>query len=202
MRLLVNIRGCNGAGKSTIPLSMMNDEKLQVVAVNGDKKSPFITVFPSYEWVALGTYFNKTGGLDTYSNNEMTRKALHYAWTQYPGYDVLMEGVIASTIKSTYSDLFHDYERAVKKRQINPRKIIIMNFLPPVEVCIGRVLDRNGGNPVKEDQIKGKWRTVDRNVSYFKEEGFTSLRVDNSRTSKEAMLRKFLKVCEKYKGEV
>lgn len=207
MRVLVNIRGCNGAGKSTIPMSMLDDLQLRVEPArkkNGKAVPPFVTVFPSYEWVALGTYYNKTGGMDTFGNkemgtNDMTAMALEYAWMRYPDYDILMEGVIASTVKSTYANLFHEYEQRIDEEGITPRKIIIMSFLPPVNTCIERVYARNGGKPVKEEQIKGKWETVNRNVDYFKNEGFLSLRIDNSRCKKEKMLVNFLKTVEKYR---
>lgn len=206
LRLLVNIRGCNGAGKSTIPMAMLGDKKLRVIGlgkhgVTGAPVAPFLTVFPSFEWVALGTYYNKTGGLDTYKNNDMTRQALEYAWTHFPEYDILMEGVIASTIKSTYADLFHKYEDRVKAGEITPRKILIMNFLPPVETCIQRVYERNGGKPIQEDQIIGKWNTVDRNSYFFRDQGFVSLRINNGKCPKERMLLNFLETCDKWRDD-
>lgn len=201
MKLLVNIRGCNGAGKSTIPMSMMNDKKQRVISVNGNNKAPFITVFPTYMWVALGTYYNKTGGMDTLANNEAIRQALEYALNHYPVYDILMEGVIASTIKSTYANLFHDIEGKVRRKELTERKVLVMNFLPPVEECIRRVYERNGGKPVKEDQIRSKWNTVNRNVDYFRQEGFTSLRINNAKVSKDHMLVRFLETCDKYREE-
>jgi len=203
LRLLVNIRGCNGAGKSTVPMSMMNDKRLEVIPLgekNGKPSAPYITVFHSYMWVALGTYFNKTGGMDTLKNNEDTQKALYYAWTHYPDYDVLMEGIIASTIKSTYANLFTDYEYWVKTRNINPRRIIIMSFVPPIEVCLARVQERNGGKEVNNAAIISKWLTVNRNVDYFRQEGFISLRIDTNKCPKERMLHNFLKTCDKYRG--
>ena len=189
MRALVNIRGCNGAGKSTIPISMMDDPKREVIGIEGGKR-PYLTIFPTYGWVALGTYFNKTGGLDTYKNNKETITALAWAWN-YTKLDVLMEGVIASTIKSTYAELFKDYPST-----------IIMSFLPPIEVCLERIYQRNGGKPIKEEQVYSKWRTVDRNVEYFRQHGFTSLRIDTSRVTKDQMLPRFLKTVNKYRGGV
>lgn len=204
MKLLVNIRGCNGAGKSTIPMAMLNDKKLRVIGIGkknmrGTSTKPFITIFPSYRWVALGTYYNKTGGMDTYGTNQLTRDALEYAWNQYPEYDILMEGVIASTILSTYVDLFKKYRARVTAGVVTPRKIIVMNFLPPVKTCIDRVYERNGGRPVKEDQIQSKWNTVYKNALIFKQEGFTSLKVDTSKIPKEKMLLHFLAICDKYR---
>lgn len=205
--LLVNIRGTNGAGKSTIPLTMMNkDKKLEVVGLGKNKKnrcatSPFITIFHSYEWIALGSYHSKCGGMDTFKNKEMTETALEYAWTKYPEYDILMEGIIASTVKSTYADLFKSYQQRVVTDGIPDRKILIMNFLPPVEVCVQRIYERNGGKPVKEEQVRSKWNTVNRNVEYFREQGFDSIRIDTSKTSKEQMIIKFLNYCDRYKEE-
>lgn len=189
MRVLVNIRGCNGAGKSTIPLSMMDDPKMEVIGIKGGKR-PYLTIFPTYGWIALGTYFNKTGGLDTYRTNEETRQAL-FAALEYTEMDILMEGVIASTIKSTYVNLFRD---------IQARKIIVVSFIPPIEVCLERIYQRNGGKPIKEEQVYSKWRTVDRNVEYFRQHGFTSLRIDTSKVTKDQMLPRFLKTINKYRG--
>lgn len=192
MRVLVNIRGTNGAGKSTIPLSMMDDPKMEVIGIEGGKR-PYLTIFPTYGWIALGTYFNKTGGLDTYRTNEETRQAL-FAALEYTEMDILMEGVIASTIKSTYMNLFKDI--SIKKA----RKIMVVSFIPPIEVCLERIYQRNGGKPIKEEQVYSKWRTVDRNVEYFRQHGFTSLRIDTSRVTKDQMLPRFLKTVNKYRG--
>lgn len=195
-RMLVNIRGCNGAGKSTIPMSMMDDPDMFVQELLGSdgKKISALTVFPNYGWVALGTYFNKTGGLDTLKNNEITRMTLYAALDMFPEYDVLMEGIMASTIRSTYIDLFHEVENTYKGL-----KVIIISLLPPVEIAIERVYSRNGGKPIKEDAVRGKWETVERNAKYFAEAGFDSVRVNSAKVKKSQMLSAFLKTVEKHR---
>ncbi len=196
-RLLVNIRGCNGAGKSTIPMSMMNDPEMYVVSKpykGKDKK--ILTVFPTYKWVALGTYFNKTGGMDCLPNKELKQKALWYALKKFPEYNILMEGVIDSTIFSTYAELFKEVEE-----KYSNVKVIIMNFLPPFAVCLERVYQRNDGKPIKEDQVLHKYKIVERNLKKFKDEGFISLKIDTSKVRKENMLKCFLKTIEKYQEE-
>lgn len=197
MRVLANIRGCNGAGKSTIPMSMMDDPEMYIHEIMGSdgQRISSITVFPTYGWVALGTYFNKTGGLDTLKNNEITRMTLYAALDGFPEYNVLMEGIMASTIRSTYIDLFHEVENYYPKL-----KVIIISLLPPVEVAISRVYQRNGGKPIKEDAVRGKWDTVARNVQYFADAGFTSVRVNSAKVAKHKMLKAFLKTIEKYGG--
>lgn len=196
--MLVNLRGCNGAGKSTIPMSMMDDPEMYVQDIIGSdrKRIGAITVFPSYGWVALGTYFNKTGGLDTLKNNEVTKMTLYAALDGFPEYNVLMEGIMASTIRSTYIDLFHEVEQYYGKQL----RVLIISLLPPVEVAISRVYSRNGGKPIKEDAVRGKWQTVARNVSAFADAGFTSVRVDSNKVPKHKMLKAFLKTVKKYGG--
>lgn len=197
-RTLVNIRGCNGAGKSTIPMSMMDDPEMYVHEIRGSdgKRMSAITVFPTYGWVALGTYFNKTGGMDTLRNNEITRMTLYAALDGFPEYDVLMEGIMASTIRSTYIDLFHEVQEYYGDDLI----IIVLSLLPPVEVAISRVYSRNGGKPINEEAVRGKWETVARNVSAFGEAGFNSLRVNSAKVPKEKMLSAFFKTVRKVRG--
>ena len=201
-RVLVNLRGCNGAGKSTIPMSMMDDPCMYVHEILGSdgKKISAITVFPSYGWVALGTYFNKTGGMDTLRNNETTRLTLYAALDGFPEYNVLMEGIMASTIRSTYIDLFHEVEDYYQN-QGEELKVIILSLLPPVEVAISRVYSRNGGKPIQEEAVRGKWETVERNVSAFADAGFISLRVNSAKVSKTKMLSAFLKTVRKHVKE-
>lgn len=196
-RVLVNIRGCNGAGKSTIPMSMMDDPDMYVQEILGSdkKKLSAITVFPSYGWVALGTYFNKTGGMDTLKDNWTTRITLYAALDGFPEYNVLMEGIMASTIRSTYIDLFHEVEE-----HYPDLKVLIISLLPPVEVAISRVYSRNGGKPIKEEAVRGKWETVARNVLAFREAGFDSIRVDSSKVKKDNMLKAFLRTVRKHGG--
>lgn len=196
-RLLVNIRGCNGAGKSTVPMSMMDDPDMfvQELLYSDGKRMSAMTVFPTYGWVALGTYFNKTGGMDTLKNNDITKRTLCAALDLYPEYDVLMEGIMASTIRSTYVELFHEVEDVYANIQV-----IVMSFLPPVEIAIERVYKRNGGKPIQEDAVRGKWMSVERSHKAFKEDGFTAIRCDTSRINKNRMLSAFLHTVEKYRS--
>lgn len=195
--MIINIRGCNGAGKSTVPMLMMEaDPEFEVVKLgvgkNGKPCAPAITVFHKLKWVALGTYFNKTGGMDTYGTNAETRQALEYVLENYPEYDLVMEGVIASTIKSTYAELFKSLEK-------QGHQVLIMAFLPPLRVCLERIQQRNGGKPIKEDLVESKWNSVESGVAYFRNEGLTAIRIDTSKCSRENMLKNFLKTVEKYR---
>jgi hypothetical protein len=175
---------------------MMDDEDMEVY---NSGKGWKLTIFHSYGWLALGSYHNKTGGMDGINTKALKQEALAYAWEEYPDYDIIMEGVLDSTIRSTYIDLFHDYQTRVQEGEINPRKIIVLNFLPPLEVCLERIYERNGGKPIKEDQVESKWRTVERNVEHFREAGIKTLKYDNSKITKDQMLDKFFQIIDKHR---
>lgn len=188
-------------------LMMESDPKTHYHGVgrkaNGDQKSPWLTIMPSIRWLALGHYRAKTGGMDTISTNQEMMDALKYAWKYYPSYDILMEGIIASTIRSTYIDMFKDYQKRSRNGLIDPpRTIIVVNFLPPLKTCIKRVKERNGGKPVKEDQIESKWNTVMRNVPYFREAGLKTLKVNTAKIKKDEMVDKFNIIVNKYRGDL
>ena len=194
-KLLVNIRGCNGAGKSTVPMSMLSDPDMYVeeLKYSDGKRIGAFTVFPAYGWIALGTYFNKTGGLDGIRNMECVKTTLYAAIGMYPDYDIIMEGILCSTVFSSYSDLFHTIENQTS------RQVMILSLLPSLEVCLERIQSRNGGKPIKEDLVAGKRASVARSHEKFKQEGFTCVKVDSSRVPKERMLNAFFKTVNKYR---
>ena len=175
-KMLINVRGCNGSGKSTIVLSMMNDPDMYVVEKPyKGKPRKIVTVFPTWGFVALGSYHNKCGGLDGYVDTDMVKKGVWYALKHFPEYHIIMEGVLPSTVYSTYLDLFKEVEKRYPERQI-----IVLSLLPPLKECLKRIQRRNGGKPIKEDLVAGKWSTVNRNADKFAEEGIISLKWDNS----------------------
>lgn len=177
---LVNVRGCNGAGKSSIPLQLLaKDRGAFIFTWKGKDKA---TCFPSFRFVAMGRYRTKTGGLDGFSGNEETIELLEALWKT--PFDILMEGVISSTIFSTYAELFKELE----KREDPKRAVGVMNLVPPLEVALGRVQSRNGGKEVDTKAITSKWNTVARNADKFKDAGLNSWVSDNSEISLDETL--------------
>lgn len=176
MRLLVNIRGTNGSGKSTIPISMKDDPDMYVV-VRPYKGKPkkILTVFPTYGWVALGDYSNPTGGLDKFPNKAFTEKVLRYSLKRFPDSNVIMEGILAATTYSTYAQLFKEVQ---EEFDVQP---VIYYLMPPVDVCIERIRRRNGGKAFKEDLVVAKYGMMKRGIKKFQDAGdFPVIVVDNS----------------------
>lgn len=199
--MIVNIRGCNGSGKSSIPMSMLDDPEMYVVEKPYKGKIRKIaTVFPTYGWVAMGTYFNKTGGLDGFPDTNLTKKAFWHLLKKFPEYNLLMEGVIASTVFSTYAELFKE-----AKKRYPDREVYIISLLPPIRNCLRRIQKRNGGKVIKEDLVASKWQTVQRNVQKFRMEGLNSFAWDNRgcmKKGKPKLIHQLEEIIETYKEPV
>lgn len=185
---LVNIRGCNGAGKSTIPKQMLYTDptsfEIYINTFSGHKK--FIaTVFPKYNFIALGHYHSNTGGMDTLSDTQQIKDLTSMFWEC--NFNLLLEGIMASTVRQTYIDLFQEMNQIQKTK----REVIIYNLVPPLDLCLQRIQERNGGKQIKEDSVESKWKTIQRNIPYFKEAGFNTITVDNSTISMEKILPQF-----------
>ena len=149
------------------------------------KERVLATVFPKYQFAALGHYHSKCGGMDSMKTTDEIKLAVDTLWNL--NYNILMEGIMASTVRQTYIDLFTDLN---KSHQIQ-REIVVYNLLPPLEVCLDRIQKRNGGKPIKEELVNNKWRIVNNNVQHFKNAGFRSLRVSNEGIAKEETLTWF-----------
>lgn len=194
-KLLVNIRGTNGSGKSTIPMSMLDDPKMYVVKKEYKGKDRGVcTVFPTYGWVALGTYTTKCGGMDTFPDTEFTKKAVRWVLKNLPEYNVMMEGILCSTVFSTYKELFEACQRRFGV------KAIVLYLMPPLQVCLDRIQKRNGGKPIKTEQVEGKYRGMERCIKKWYDTDVECIVKDNSKISKEHMLAKFLKLMERYEN--
>ena len=160
---------------------MLDDPDMYIVEKPYQGKTRKIaTVFPSYGWVALGVYLTKTGGLDCFPDTALTKKAFWYCLKKFPQYKLLMEGVIASTVFSTYAELFKQAEEKYPER-----KVYIISLLPPIENCLRRIQKRNGGKAIKEELVASKWQTVQKNVQKFRDAGLASFAWDNRGAKKK-----------------
>lgn len=180
---LVNVRGCNGAGKSSVPLQMLRQDRgAFMFTLNGKDVA---TCFPNFRYLAMGKYRTKTGGLDGFKDNAQTKDVLEKIW-DLP-FNILMEGVIASTIFSTYAEMFKTYQTKIPRREV-----VVANFLPPLKTCLQRIQLRNGGKDIDEKAVTSKYNTVSRNSQKFSDEQIKSLNLDNSNIKLEETVDWFL----------
>lgn len=183
---LVNLRGTNGSGKSSVPFSFINRDKdtFELTYQFEGKDRVLATVCPNEKWLFLGAYRTKCGGLDYYKTVEQTIDSL-YLVLDLP-FNILMEGVISSTIFSTYADLFNRISAE------SERDVVIATLLPGLETCIQRIQSRNGGKEIKTEQVEFKYTTVQKNVQKFLDAGLNSIVLDNSKISLEQTREWFL----------
>lgn len=183
-RLLVNIRGTNGSGKSTIPISMKDDPDMyEVTRPYKGKPKKILTVFPTYGWVALGAYNIQVGGCDAFPNKDFIKKVLVYALKKFPEYNVLMEGILIATTYSTYADLFTEMQETYG---VQP---VIYYLMPPVETCIARIKKRNGNKPFKENLVREKYAMMVRGIEKFRQAGSFPVFVVNNSSVKKSDVR-------------
>lgn len=187
MRLLVNIRGTNGSGKSTIPISMKDDPDMyEVVRPYKGKPKKILTVFPNYGWVALGAYNRQVGGCDAFPNKAFIKKVLMYALKKFPEYNVIMEGILIATTYSTYAELFAEMQELYN---VQP---VIYYLMPPVETCIERIKQRNGDKPFKEELVHAKYGMMLRGIKKFERaKDFPLFVIDNSLMEKSDVKAQF-----------
>ena len=174
-RRLINIRGCNGSGKSTIPQQMIaNDSNtFEVTWYPTSRMNIAATVVPGFATIVMGKYHTKCGGLDTMKSTTMVGTLLSALWDC--DYDIIMEGIIASSVYQSYVDLFNS---CIRSHSIQ-REVIIYNIVTPLDVCLSRIAQRNGGKPIKDKYVMSKRNTVVNNSGKFVRDGFRSISVSN-----------------------
>lgn len=153
--MILNIRGCNGSGKTTLARSLldattMREVTLSVAGVLLPKgKPPVITVDAGGNVALIGPYVGrKTGGCDCLPDFATVRAAIDAAALLYP--HVVFEGVTLATVYSSWAE--YDDSRG---------RDITWAFLDtPLEVCLARIYQRNGGQPIKEKLVADKHRSI------------------------------------------
>lgn len=175
MRYLINIRGTNGSGKSSIISSMLDDHDAYLVTKSYHGKSKKVcTVFPKYSCVALGNYMAGTnGGMDNFLRGKFIDMSLKYCLEKFSNYDIYIESIMISTSFLPWVNRFLDIESKYT------RKCVVVNLLPSVETCIKRVYNRNGNKTFNEKGLVSKYNKIKRESTKFNEYGVTSITINN-----------------------
>lgn len=166
-KFLINIRGTNGTGKSTVPLTMVfSDPDVYCVSRNG---KDILTVLPKFKTVALGKYYIKTGGCDSGELHEKTFAAALLKLLWESDWNILMEGM---TVSSSFWWAGTFQERI--DNQVKPREVLVMNLSMSAEKIEERIKIRNGGKDINMKTAMSKQGTVMRAAQKFRDAGFNS----------------------------
>lgn len=157
MTRFINVRGTNGSGKTTLLRNLARDYgvvQVKHVTAQRQPKGVPITVLNrgcalvgDYSANAKGT----TAGLDRIKTQAGAKEAIvNAAWLDNVSI-VLFEGILVSTIYTPW----RDWSRS--------KGGMIWAYIDtPIDVCIKRVQERNGGKTVKTELIHKKDRMITR----------------------------------------
>jgi len=179
---VVQIKGSNGSGKSTIPL--------QMVAASCDiEVEQWNTVLHDFGWVLVGHYDLSTrtsNGCDSIRTVSDVKLAIMDAIDNHPDFNILFEGMMISTIKSTFYNFLLELEVS---HNIKPM-FVILNA--SVEGCLERIADRKSSRPrgINVDNITHKCESIVRHAESYNQTYVRWIDVDS--VARDDMLYEFL----------
>ena len=141
----INVRGCNGSGKTTLLRCLARDPLCRVINVIVPDHKPIPVTYAPDGLAIIGDYTPAAAGATTAGLDRIKTQAAAKAVAELVGRDpdvkaVLFEGVVVSTIYGPWQE----WSKA--------NGGMIWAFLDtPLEVCLKRIQERNGGKPIKED---------------------------------------------------
>jgi hypothetical protein len=184
--MIIQIKGSNGSGKSTIMMGLLGQS--DDVFYDEHKN----TVLNDSRFVLIGPYglsdSPTSNGCDNLSRNDVIKAAIEYAIQNYPGYTIVFEGMMISTIKSTYYNYLLDLKG---KAGVEPLFVILKASL---DGCIRRLKSRGSKKTGHWESVEAKCRGVISGAESYDQRYVRWMDVDN--LTKEEMLPKFLEVID------
>ena len=186
---IVQIKGSNGSGKTTIVKQMLALEPDPIYGMWDHIGKYYATIMPTIGWVAVGEYDldRKMGGCDGLSSVQLIKDAILDCMAEFIEYDgmfgIVFEGMMISTIKST----FYDFLLSLETPYIEPLFVILA---ASPKGCIERI--RNRGTMRKNlnhDNIRSKCELVMRHAKTYDQKYVRYIDVDN--TEERDMLKAF-----------
>src|SRR5688572_7751764 len=108
MRKVIQIKGANGAGKTTIARQLIALDPDRVELYSQDVmmgRKPYATLLPNLNWLVIGSYpaGGKSGGCDTINHMEDIMMAIQVAAFTYDKHWIMFEGAMISTTMTCYN---------------------------------------------------------------------------------------------------
>jgi deoxyadenosine/deoxycytidine kinase len=187
---ICQIKGANGAGKTTIvhQLMMLSKEVSQLRTENG---VVIATCFDTIKWAAVGPYDldKKMGGCDRLDGNEQIMQAILTIRQTCPDYWIVFEGMMISTLKTTFYNFLVDL---MTKDDVWPLMVILRTDM---EHCVQRIqnrgtVTRQNNGVLNVENIRVKCESVIRHAKEYDPSIVRYIDVDNVFCS--GMLVKFL----------
>ncbi len=186
---VINIKGTNGSGKSTVPIHMLHAEtEWCYLTVSRDDKKPVATYAKTYDVVILGAYLSGTncGGCDYLSDTQEVKRILRALWRK--DVHIIFEGIIVGDIKSTFYNMMNAFNT------IHKRHISFCFMGTRYAECLKRIQRRNGGKEIKEDLVKSKYKNAVTHLKYYLEQGDVDVQVLKTDCTRQESFERFLSI--------
>lgn len=162
---VVQIKGSNGAGKTTIVKQLLTRSKQYDYAtweLYGTRI--YGTVMHDLGWAAVGAYYQEAvmGGCDLLKTNDQIKQAILDLRDDYPTFNIVFEGMMISTIKSTYYNFLLELART---DGIEPLFVILR---ASIDTCLEHLHARGTMREgVNVENIAGKCQLVIRHAAEY-----------------------------------
>jgi thymidylate kinase len=181
--MIINIRGTNGSGKSTVAMKFIKHGAEEVVLAqypSPTKKEPdrlkdvigYVSNWADYGTVCVvGPYDRQIGGLDRIPSFEAQRNAIRAA-TKIAD-TVICEGVLASTVYSSWAEFFKEMG-----------SVTVLYLDTPLETCYDRIKQRQieatgEAKEIKTEQVAAKVKMIESTRQKFAKDGLNTLVVSS-----------------------
>lgn len=186
-RACINLKGCNGSGKSTVPMQLLASAKtsLYIAAERGDKK-PCGVYVPELRTVIIGLYSDaiNCGGCDALGDTQIVKRLLVKLWKR--DVHIMFEGVIVGDIRSTF------YELMLQFSEVHHRNASFCFMGTTLRECFGRIQKRNGGKTINRELVRQKYRNSCVQLKWYLEQGIIDCKVLDTRGSKHEVFDRFM----------
>ena len=179
---IIQIRGSNGAGKTTIVRQFVQRNNLEIKKINIKGKETFISTNEKGNIVVLGRYDKKTGGCDLYENTEHVLNTIMWVIVNLKPQIIVFEGMIYS-LSYKFASKVSDF---VKKYNY---KYVALSLYTNPEVVLDRIYKRNGGKKIKENLILDKIKSVRTSHNKLVSNGYNSKFVDTTNINENEMYK-------------
>ena len=171
--MIINIRGTNGSGKTHLARQLIGPDAMPIDLVQ--YPSPTKREPDRQRWVegwgtpggflAIGSYRQDCGGMDTLPSFEVQQQAVEFAAlnsmrTGHPEH-IVCEGVLASTVAGSWLEFFKKCYYSTDNR-VQP---IIAYLDTPLELCLERITARQiaakgEAREIKTEQVAAKVKAI------------------------------------------
>lgn len=197
--MIINIRGTNGSGKTFLTRQLIGPEPAQLDLVNyqtplkaGGFREKFVEGWGGTDFLAIGSYKQGCGGMDTIPNFQLQQQAVAVAATwvkngkpitgEHPE-NIICEGVLASTVAGSWLEFF-------SRMQTEGWPVIVAYLDTPLELCLERITARQiaakgEAREIKVDLVKNKIKAIEATRDKFKDAGILTVTLRHEQALKD-----------------